>query len=1584
MDHIFNLADQHEINANIDSDKELDLNNEEVGIEDESSIFKFPSDKSLATLEHKNSTRNEEFRIFHSSMEELILFLYYRFNFQYELAKEVLANMNSSSINKLEEILKKKNPKKKKENKTQKSFEMLLTQINPPKYHHNQVQNQGIRFSIPPNERETPKQSQISPASTDSTDYEEVLDKAILDAPILDICLVTSSDPIPPNYYRISKTPTNRKAVLTHTNNLYLCIKKDLNSNSPPITSIIIVFPNHNEVVPSGYEFVSKDGKPYNLNSGTNFEKVYIAFKREYNPQIPPISDIQLIYTSRGEKIPLNFMILNFSFSLIKSNLNPSGMECFLCYRRNFDFLTSILGINTELHDSLSKKYLDSGFYSNNDNLSNNSLDRSYRGQQVLNNAVLSPENPSSISPSSSIDNSPQPAVSTNLFPTYPEPSPLNQLTSKFSVNTDVSLENLYEVSNDYNSVQSPLNSSSPFKFNESNLKAKFSNPQYIKPFFILLSCLYLNNKKISDLSVAKFNSLLKNTNFFQSDLKSLPWNNEINPLSLVINALCSRCEVANVSEHPKIMMFFYQLIKKNGSSLPTSYLSRIYRSISFICTSLSAQNYWLQKKFTNPFGEKESSFLTPLRVIEEMVSSNSTGVELCNVAKDIPGLTQYKPSNQNLSNEDQSVTNLVSALVDEIVDEISHEHIMNTTISNYCSDIINLMNKTSKISSSGFWTSIISIGKSLFNDLELINSFSLLCALCRQANDDISLVNGNFSPKDLGVKLIALISLEGFLLSAGEKMCNSPIMGYVVRRVLVTCLVNNISHALNNILIYTNVLKIISALWSKWKQHVRIEFGILCEEYIFKILQANPSQIKLQFQLVALNEISNWTTKWIMLLEMFVNYDMDSKFQWNTFSHLIRCVTNLGKRLAYMSASVSQEFILEKEVYFLALELTGQLGKILLDSIGHAYFIKNDKNFRRKSLILDGGWINDDGNTNDSVKENELRRTLSQRLNPNFSTRKALQMSTQKLLNRAIEMHKKKQPLKKIIKYLVSNDFMPDTPQEIAYFLRIYKTLFDPESIGDFLTETGYTEEDIEYWEQIRLRYTRASSFVDMHVDSAFRYFLVGCGFKIPGEGQRIGRIIETFSVVYFQDNNGNAFCPFKNKDAVFILCFAIVMLNSDLHKNKASKRKKMTKDQFVNNVKGSEDAKNLSNEYLEAIYDSVAKVPIEMDLTLTDSNNSANSKPMVCMKFDQVASKDFISNISQSIKSSEEILRSIASTTYNFLEINVGFNTSVDLVNFMYDTVRHHFLSVVQLIFNNVNNNIDIKAILLALDILNYSLSATIFLDLIEERNSMAKLLDNFANLMESKIDPSMNFNLVKPDQDNPSNNWLKSIENGDDNSFSKLHIFLNYLRDLIQLTTNYNITRTVAKKLDKKKKILENNTFFVKEGNLVKINSNGTETLYRFFLFSDYLIYALASSFNSKLYNVHLQLSLTDLVVDDIDSEPCKFYLSHPLKSFYVIASSQHEKSAWIRDLHSTIDSCIRRNFVPKTVQTNTLNNSDSTNISLHSKDEYSAIDSTSHSVDSNFSNSSSTPTSKTIIPFEFSSTPSNLFESDPEDN
>lgn len=99
----------------------------------------------------------------------------------------------------------------------------------------------------------------------------------------------------------------------------------------------------------------------------------------------------------------------------------------------------------------------------------------------------------------------------------------------------------------------------------------------------------------------------------------------------------------------------------------------------------------------------------------------------------------------------------------------------------------------------------------------------------------------------------------------------------------------------------------------------------------------------------------------------------------------------------------------------------------------------------------------------------------------------------------------------KKGMKKLIEEGFVEHTPEAVARFLRTTEGL-DKTQVGDYLGEKD------EFNKGVMHCYIDSFSFKDMQIDVALRR-LLGT-FRIPGEAQKIDRIMEKFAERYFSHN--------------------------------------------------------------------------------------------------------------------------------------------------------------------------------------------------------------------------------------------------------------------------------------------------------------------------------------------------------------------------------------------------------------------------------------------------------------------------------
>jgi len=121
-------------------------------------------------------------------------------------------------------------------------------------------------------------------------------------------------------------------------------------------------------------------------------------------------------------------------------------------------------------------------------------------------------------------------------------------------------------------------------------------------------------------------------------------------------------------------------------------------------------------------------------------------------------------------------------------------------------------------------------------------------------------------------------------------------------------------------------------------------------------------------------------------------------------------------------------------------------------------------------------------------------------------------------------------------------------------------------------------------------LQFVRALKFKNLEFEMALRRFLTT--FRLPGEAQVIDRIMEAFAKHYYEDNPNTVFA---NADAVYVLAFSTIMLNTDAHS--ANVKNKMTKTQWLATNRKINDGADFPQEFLEKLYDRIVEDEIKME---------------------------------------------------------------------------------------------------------------------------------------------------------------------------------------------------------------------------------------------------------------------------------------------------------------------------------------------------------------------------------------------------
>ncbi|XP_033840265.2 cytohesin-1-like isoform X1 [Periophthalmus magnuspinnatus] len=204
---------------------------------------------------------------------------------------------------------------------------------------------------------------------------------------------------------------------------------------------------------------------------------------------------------------------------------------------------------------------------------------------------------------------------------------------------------------------------------------------------------------------------------------------------------------------------------------------------------------------------------------------------------------------------------------------------------------------------------------------------------------------------------------------------------------------------------------------------------------------------------------------------------------------------------------------------------------------------------------------------------------------------RKSMQRSKQMAVGRK----KFNMDPKKGIRFLIDSGLLKNTSDDIARFLYKGEGL-NKTAIGDYLGER----------EELNLRvlqsFVSLHEFSDLHLVQALRQFL--WSFRLPGEAQKIDRMMEAFAGRYCSCNPG----VFQSTDTCYVLSFAVIMLNTSLHNPNV--KDKPSVQRFTAMNRGINDGGDLPDDLLRNLYESIKNEPFKIpeddgnDLTHTFFN--------------------------------------------------------------------------------------------------------------------------------------------------------------------------------------------------------------------------------------------------------------------------------------------------------------------------------------------------------------------------------------------
>uniref|UniRef100_A0A3Q2XHZ3 IQ motif and SEC7 domain-containing protein 3 n=1 Tax=Hippocampus comes TaxID=109280 RepID=A0A3Q2XHZ3_HIPCM len=165
-------------------------------------------------------------------------------------------------------------------------------------------------------------------------------------------------------------------------------------------------------------------------------------------------------------------------------------------------------------------------------------------------------------------------------------------------------------------------------------------------------------------------------------------------------------------------------------------------------------------------------------------------------------------------------------------------------------------------------------------------------------------------------------------------------------------------------------------------------------------------------------------------------------------------------------------------------------------------------------------------------------------------------------------------------LQFLISRGFIPDTPIGVAHFLLQRKGL-SRQMIGEFLgnSKKPFNRDVLDC-------VVDEMDFSGMELDDALRKFQAH--IRVQGEAQKVERLIEAFSQRYCMCNP-DVVQQFHNPDTIFILAFAIILLNTDMYSPNIKPDRKMLLEDFIRNLRGVDDGADIPRDMVVGIYERI-----------------------------------------------------------------------------------------------------------------------------------------------------------------------------------------------------------------------------------------------------------------------------------------------------------------------------------------------------------------------------------------------------------
>ncbi|XP_057680326.1 brefeldin A-inhibited guanine nucleotide-exchange protein 1 isoform X3 [Corythoichthys intestinalis] len=481
-------------------------------------------------------------------------------------------------------------------------------------------------------------------------------------------------------------------------------------------------------------------------------------------------------------------------------------------------------------------------------------------------------------------------------------------------------------------------------------------------------------------------------------------------------------------------------------------------------------------------------------------------------------------------------------------------------------------------------------------------DAFLVFRSLCKLSMKPLS--DGPPDPKshELRSKVLSLQLLLSILQNAGPIFKTNEMFINAIKQYLCVALSKNGVSSVPEV--FELSLSIFLTLLSHFKTHLKMQIEVFFKEIFLYILETSTSSFDHKWMVI--QTLTRICADAQSVVDIYVNYDCDLNAA-NIFERLVNDLSKIaqGRGGHELGTTPPQELTLRKK----GLECLVSILKCMVEWSKDQYVNPNSQTSlgQEKPSEQDSGETRAPETINRYGSINSLDSTASSGIG-SYSTQMSgtdnpeqfeVLKQQKEIIEQGIDLFNKKP--KRGIQYLQEQGMLGTTPEDLAQFLHQEERL-DSTQVGEFLGDNERFNKEVMY------AYVDQMDFQGKDFVSALRMFLEG--FRLPGEAQKIDRLMEKFAARYLECNQGQTL--FASADTAYVLAYSIIMLTTDLHSPQV--KNKMTKEQYIKMNRGINDSKDLPEEYLSAIYDEIAGKKIAMketkELTMKSSKQSVASE--------------------------------------------------------------------------------------------------------------------------------------------------------------------------------------------------------------------------------------------------------------------------------------------------------------------------------------------------------------------------------------